>query len=92
MPNQQHNLRRIREWCHPLTITDETTYIVALDEALRQAVDEIADLSLREVFGTYFTADRAEALRFQRCYFWRHSSDYESMMILVSRMGLSFHH
>lgn len=90
-------MQRIKEWCYPLEITDDTIFIVRLAKSFRSEFEETMELSLHVIFVDILVANDAvtqsiwaEALRFQQWYYWHHISDFESMMIMVSRLGLFF--
>lgn len=96
-PHKDQTLLQIKDWCHPLPTTEHIIDIVAMTESLRKAFNEIIELSLRTIFADLSTANNIvphkfwfKAVRFQWWYFWRHASDFESMMIMVARLGLYF--
>lgn len=97
LPHIDHTLLHIRDWCQPLLTTALTADIVAMAESLRKTFDETVELSLRTIFADVTPNNNDfmhkfwhEALRFQWWYSWCHANDFESMMIMVPRLGLSF--
>lgn len=68
-----------------------------MTESPRFDFEEIVETNLHVILADILIADDvvtqrfwAEALKSKRWYYWCHASDFESMMIIVTRLRLSF--
>lgn len=95
-PHKDHYLGRIRNWCSPLLQTDSIVDIIIVAEFLCVSTDEEVEFTLQGIFNDIDPSNPIlqdswpDASRFLRWYFWRHTTDYESMMLLVAHFGLTF--
>lgn len=95
-PHKDHYLGWIRSWCSPLHQTDSIVDIIIVAEFLCVSTDEEVEFTLQGIFNDIDPSNPilqdlwSDAIRFLRWYFWRHTTYYESMMLLVARFGLTF--
>lgn len=65
-------------------------------ESLCTSADKMVELTLQMIFSDIDPTNISlqkfwlEALRFLRWYIWRYTTDFESMMLMVARFGLTF--